>query len=165
MAAEISHLESFLQQNPYIKFIRYQWIDYAGILRARVLPIEYCRRLVSESSPLAMSPVALTATTISEFIPGFDCTGVDHIYPDLDSLRPCLYAPGHASVMCFVNEGMEDMQFSRCPRTLLKSFLGKYNDLEIKAGFEVEFLCLNMDGTHLEECLKGFSTTAGLVRV
>jgi glutamine synthetase len=111
-----------------------------------------------------MSPVALTSTTINEFMPDLVPTGVDEIHPDYSSLRLCLYAPGHASVMCFVSEGFDNVGFERCPRSLLRSALAtaERNGLEIKFGFEVEFKCFNLDGTELEECIEAFSSATGL---
>jgi glutamine synthetase len=155
-------LSDFLRDNPTINFIRYQWIDYTGILRARVVTTSHCRDLVLRSAPLPMSPVAMTSTAINEFMPDLIPTGVDLLYPDFTSLRPCLYAPGYASVMCFVSEGIGNVGFKRCPRTILRALLTRRRELEIKVGFEVEFKCLNIDGTDLEDCLKGWSTTTGL---
>jgi len=33
---------------------------------------------------------------------------------------------------------------------------------DIKIGFEIEFRCLHVDGTNVDECMEGFSTAAGL---
>ena len=60
--------------------------------------------------------------------------------------------------MCFVSEGVGNVGFKRCPRTLLGSAISSAPDLDIKIGFEVEFRCLNTDGTDLEDCLEGWST-------
>jgi glutamine synthetase len=160
----LSFLDSFLFRHPSIRYIRYQWVDYAGILRVRILTVSYCRRLAETSSPLPMSPVALTSTTINEWMPDLVATGVDHIHADYSSLRPCLYVPRHASVMCFVSEGIGNVGFGRCPRTLLYTALSTAatREVEINVGFEVEFRCLNLDGTDVEECMAGFSTAAGL---
>lgn len=161
---QLSPLESFLGSNNSIQYIRYQWVDYAGILRVRVVTVPHCRHLAANSAPLPMSPIALTSTTINEFMPDLITTGVDHIHPDYSSLRPCLYAPGHASVMCFVSEGIGDVGFARCPRTLLCNSLSRASaeDIEINIGFEIEFRCLNPDGMDVADCLEGFSTAAGL---
>ena len=89
MDEPISHppslIESFFSNNPTIKFVRYQWIDYAGI-RVRVLTASHCRRLALHGAPLAMSPVAMTSTTVNQFMPDLVPTGVDLIHPDLSSL-------------------------------------------------------------------------------
>jgi len=153
---------SFLQNNPSINFVRYQWVDYTGILRTRVLTTSHFRRLVLSSSPLAMSPVAMTSTTINEFMPDLVPTGVDHIYPDVSSLRPLLYAPEYASVMCFVSEGITNAGFNRCPRTILSAVASQGAELDIKVGFELEFRCLNPDGTNLDDCLGSWSNSASM---
>lgn len=155
-------VESFLNDNLTINFIRYQWIDYSGILRVRVLTVSHCRRLAMKSSPLAMSPVAMTSSTFNEFMPDLIPTGVDYIHPDFTSLRPCLYAPGHASVMCFVSEGIGNVGFNRCPRTILSAACNAGKELGVKVGFEVEFICLNTDGAPLEDCIAGWSSMGAL---
>lgn len=162
ISAPIVLVDSFLQANPSIKFIRYEWVDYTGILRTRVLTTSHFRRLVLSSSPLAMGPVAMTATTINEFMPDLVCTGVDHIYPDLSTLRPLLYAPQYAAVMCFVCEGNGNARFRRCPRTILAEIASQGKDLAIKIGFELEFQCLNPDGTSLEDCMASWSNSAAM---
>jgi glutamine synthetase len=159
--ATLFFFDSYLKENPTIKFIRYQWIDYAGILRIRILPVSHCRHLLEHDSVLQMSPIAITSSTIVEFMPDVVPTGSDILIPDFRSLRACFYAPGHASVMCYVSEDHEAFGRDRCPRTLLdRSMLAAGRG--IKCGFEVEFICLNSDGTTLNDCLDGFSTAAGL---
>ena len=104
----------------------------------------------------------MTATTVSQFMPGFIPTGVDHVYPDLSSLRPLLYAPDYAAVMCFVYEGIGEAGFSRCPRTILSNIASRGKDLDIKVGFELEFRCLNPDGTSLDDCVASWSNSAAM---
>src|SRR5579859_7053691 len=60
--ATLSLFSSFLERNPTIKFIRYQWIDYAGILRIRILPVSHCRHLLEHDSELQISPVDMLAS-------------------------------------------------------------------------------------------------------
>jgi glutamine synthetase len=161
--AKVEALSLFLEHHPSVEFIRFQWVDYAGHLRARVLTVSYCRALAVTSSPLPMSPIALTAASINEWMPDQLSSGVDYISPDYSSIRECPYAPGNAIVMCFVRQFGDDTQ-SLCPRTLLKSAISIASELglELKVGFEVEFRCLNRDGTNLEECLAPSSLAAGL---
>ena len=155
-------LGCFLRNNP-IKFINCQWIDYAGILRTCTVTTLYLRSLAKDSFAIRFSPIALTSSTIHEFMQDLVPTGVDFICPDFSSLRPCRYEPGYAGVMCSISEGIGDFGFKRCPRTILNKTISSAVEvgLEIKVGFEVEFRCLNTDGTDLEDCLKGWSTAAG----
>jgi glutamine synthetase len=165
MAQDARHvkLTKFLLCNPEVEFVRYQWVDYTGILRARVITRSHCVDLSLRSLPLAMSPVAMTSTTINEFMRDLIATGVDHIYPDFSSLRVCFYAERHASVMCFVFEGSGNVGFSRCPRTILSNLIvSARKTTELEVGFELEFMCLNPDGSELVDCLIGWSTAAGL---
>ena len=63
--------------------------------------------------------------------------------------------------MCYVSEGHGAFGRDRCPRTLLERSMFAAGG-GIKCGFEVEFICLNLDGTTLNDCMDGFSTAAGL---
>jgi glutamine synthetase len=161
---DISLLESFLATHPSIKYIRYQWVDYSGILRIRILPIAHARRLAEFSTPVAIPPVAMTAVTLYGYLPEYPVTGLDHLHPDLSSLRPCYYAPGHASVMCFISEGIHNVGFERCPRTILKRTCERAREMGVhfKVGFEMEFRTFKPDGPIVEECIEGFNSAAGL---
>ncbi|CAI7623303.1 unnamed protein product [Penicillium palitans] len=49
MSPDQEKLEEFLQANKSIKYIRLQWIDYSGVLRARFVPIARCLQIASGS--------------------------------------------------------------------------------------------------------------------
>lgn len=157
MSSPRTLLDSFLAKNPSIEFIRYQWIDYCGILRALVLPVASSLH----NSPFKLSPNAMTVATFLGFMPEHIHTGVNYIYPDFSSLRVCHYSPAHASVMCAVFED-RDRGFTRDPRTLLNNTLAKAEGLGLKVGCEIEFRCLKPDGTYLDDCMSAWWTTAAL---
>ena len=60
--------------------------------------------------------------------PGFSLTGESLYCPDLSSMRLCGYAPGHASVLGFLehktpvigSDGIASLKDSLCPRGILK---------------------------------------------
>lgn len=145
-----------------IKFVRCQWVEFSGILRTRVLTTSHFLDLAESSSPIAVSPIAMTAATLGGFMPDLVVTGVDHLYPDFWSFRPLLYAPEYASVMCYVSEGIGNAAFKRCPRTILRNVAKRGEDLEIKLGFEVEFRCFNPDGTSPDDCIASGSNSAAM---
>ena len=157
MSTYRTDLDSFLLHNPTVEFIRYQWIDYCGILRALFLPSTSSLH----NSTFKVSPNAMTVATFLDFMPDHIHTGVNYIHPDFSSLRVCHYAPSHASVMCAVFED-RDRTFTRDPRTLLKNILDRAEGLGLKVGFEIEFRCLKPDGTYLDECMSAWWTTAAL---
>jgi glutamine synthetase len=156
------HVQQFFGENTSITFVRCQWVEFSGILRTRVLTTSHFMGLVESSSPIAMSPIAMTAATLGGFMPDLIVTGVDHLYPDFWSLRPLLYAPESASVMCYVSEGIGNMGFRRCPRTILRNVAKSGEDLGIKVGFELEFRCFNPDGTSPEDCIASGSNSAAM---
>ena len=86
--------------------------------------------------------------------------------PDWPSLRLCHFAPGHASVMCFVYCHETETPFSQCPRHLLKSTLQGFGDYECRmlVGFEIEFVLLdalsNVPST--ADPIGGISVSSGL---
>src|SRR5579859_5732348 len=160
-SSQLSRVREVLEDKS-VKFVRCQWVEFSGILRTRVLPISHFMSLAESSSPIAMSPIAMTAATLGGFRLVNIVTGVDHLWPDFGSFRPLLYAPEYASVMCYVSEGIGNAAFKRCPRTILRKVAKRGEDLEIKLGFELEFRCLNIDGTSPEDCIASGSNSAAM---
>jgi len=160
-ATELPHVRKVLEDES-IKFVRCQWVEFSGILRTRVLTTSHFVSLAESATPIAMSPIAMTAATLGGFMPDLIVTGVDHLYPDYSSFRPLLYAPEYASVMCYVAEGIGEAFFKRCPRTILHNVAKRGEDLDIKLGFELEFRCFNPDGTNLEDCIASGSNSAAM---
>ena len=83
--ATLSFFDSFVKDNPTIKFIRYQWIDYAGILGIRILPVSHCRHLLEPGSALQITSVTITSSTIVESMSDLVSFGCDVLIPDLRS--------------------------------------------------------------------------------
>jgi hypothetical protein len=87
-----------------IKYIRFQWLDLANILRYRVIPLAQWIKILESSRPsISLLKVNLSLVVL-HIPPGFVSTG-EYIYkPDLSSLRVIPYAPGQASVMGYYEE-------------------------------------------------------------
>ena len=167
-------LEKFLEQNPDVDIIRFNWIDYSGVLRTRFVPVALCRAIVGEHEDYQVPQTSLTvpvSTAPESFPPGI---GVEvlGLRPDCRSLRVCGFKPNHASVMCFVEQkfGPENQQYDLCPRSFLVDLLDRFahewdrKDGGILAGFEIEFMLLDQNFqplNHLDR-LNSYQTTAGL---
>ncbi|PVH72820.1 glutamine synthetase [Cadophora sp. DSE1049] len=141
--------EDFLTTNPGILFIRLIWIDYYGITRVRLTTKSHMSYLQRSRIPLAVSPGALDA-------PYFPLTGrlpragVTRIYPDWTSLRLCLFAPGHAQMMCYLSEAFDGSFLATDPRTLLRKTATRIQALHsrtVLVGFEAEFFLLDPSQT------------------
>jgi len=144
-SGDVKILETFLASNPSVEYIRYQWIDYSGLLSARIATKSFALSLGRKESSLTIQSPILTALILdnSFLFEDFE-VGQDELFADWSSLKICHYAPKHAMVMCFVKEGghKDGKGFRRCPRSRLQevcsSAKGKH-DLDFLVGNEVEF--------------------------
>lgn len=114
-----------LQKNYGIEYIRLQWVDFTNSILYRIISIEYFDELLKSSRPsVSIAKCALGLVFIS-LAPGFSPIGEYLYVPDMNTLRLCPYAPGHASVMGYFEEKEpigRDLTFTVpiCPRTTLK---------------------------------------------
>ncbi|KAH9918703.1 glutamine synthetase/guanido kinase [Epithele typhae] len=146
--------------NANIKFVRIQWIDYINTVRFRVVPTRYFLEMHGiRNGAEAVAPannvrpgIGLTKASLGlvglNVAPGFGAVG-EHLYvPDLSSWRVCTYAPGHASVMGYLQEKTPHPQHGLtvplCPRTLLKRIVDDAEMAGIRylVGVESEFILL-----------------------
>jgi glutamine synthetase len=111
-----------------IRYIRITWVDFTKIVRFHVVPIALFARILASPRPsISMIRGALGVFSI-QLADGFITTGEYLYVPDLDSLRVCPYAPGHASVMGWYEEkvpvpssdGTLTLKVDVCPRATLK---------------------------------------------
>lgn len=168
-------LSGFLVQNPAIEFIRYQWVDYSGVLRTRILPKNYCTSLVASNKPVLLPSCAHTCL-VNNTIFDWSAMGSNRLFPDWTSLRRYhtgKFANRYGSVMCWTNEpngSDEDTACTRCPRTAMRNVLKQAKDsfgLDILIGFEVEFMLTSSnaaDGVRHQLLEKGGLSTACFCR-
>lgn len=144
-----SILDRFLESHPSVRFVRLQWQDVSGLLRARVVPVEQAGLLARCKKPLQLAPCALALAVENSVLPApTNYLGSDLGYADWASLRTStLLDPLYASVMCTIVRGYEPQPPPRnhdnvCPRHALGTVLSKafqQSQLEFMVGFEVEF--------------------------
>ncbi|KAI1768525.1 glutamine synthetase [Hypoxylon sp. FL1150] len=163
-------LKDFLDANDSVKYIRLQWVDFSGVLRARFVPAARCLRIASGSEKvcLAQNSMVMPISTAPKIFSLSDYHETWYLRPDWSSLRRCGFKAGHAAVMSFVDQKDSKAQFDKCPRMLLAQaveFLEKEWNTEVLIGFEIQFVLLdksnNLDEP-LEENLNDYSRTAGL---
>lgn len=152
-------LSEFLHTHPQIQFIRYQWVDLSGILRARCLPNSHALKLACTDQPLRCGPITLQALADSSVMPNLSRSGVHELHPDWSSLRTL--GPGgntaYATVMCSIVEKLPQNgnrpDPTVCPRTALREVLDVALHrwgIRFLVGFEVELVILrdNKNKTH-----------------
>jgi hypothetical protein len=130
------------------RFVRLSWVDLTNVARCRVIPIRalahlaascasrhaeprffagaFHNLLASRRPGLGIAKAVLGLVEVS-CAPGFHPTG-EYLYtPDMATIRPCTYAPGHVSVMGWFEEklleGRNSYSTALCPRTQLKKVL------------------------------------------
>ncbi|KAH8807473.1 hypothetical protein F5884DRAFT_789315 [Xylogone sp. PMI_703] len=169
MSLDEEKLEKFLQENPSIMYIRIQWIDYSGVLRARFVPIARCFRIASgsESICVAQNSMLIPISTAPRIFSLSDYHETWHLCPDWSSLRRCGFETGHAAVMSFVDQKDAETGFDRCPRMLLVRALEQLEKewgAKVRIGFEIEFVLLDASNSIVKpmDRLNGYSRTAGL---
>ncbi|KAI0360811.1 FLU1-II [Trametes cingulata] len=137
---------------PDIRFVRVQYVDYVNVLRCRVLPASYFRKLYSDSGSrpgIALAKIGLGIIGLM-CAHGFGSTGEYLYVPDLSSWRVCTYAPGHASVMGWFQEKVPHprtgLTVDMCPRTLLARLVREAKEkagVSFLFGVESEFILMS----------------------
>jgi glutamine synthetase len=111
-----------------IGYIRFQWIDFTNIVRFRIMPVSYFKKLLEGNRPgIAVAKVTLGIVYLS-VASGFSPMGEYLVTPDLSTIRPCPYEPGHASLIGWFEEkagvtdsqGQPTVQVDLCPRGMLR---------------------------------------------
>lgn len=164
-------LKEFLRVNKSIKYIRIQWIDYSGVLRARFVPVARCLRIAngSETIRLAQNSMIIPISTAPRIFSLSDYHETWLLRPDWSSLRVCGFQTSHAAAMSFVDQKDAETRLDKCPRMLLVQALERLDKewgVKVLVGFEIEFVLLDGDGSNdvikpLDR-LNGYSRTAGL---
>ncbi|EJP65971.1 fluG protein [Beauveria bassiana ARSEF 2860] len=139
-------LEVFLERHNSVRFVRLQWQDVSGVLRARVVPVKQARRLASGRATMQLAPRSLeSAVENSVLTAPTNYLGSDRGCPDWTTLRTrTMLDPLYASVMCGISrdQGPESRRNDVCARRSLENVLSEASQrfqLEFLIGFEVEF--------------------------
>jgi hypothetical protein len=106
--------------------VRITWIDLINNIRFRAVPLSSFQRLLASSRPgvmIAQGAFGIAGITLA---PGFGPVGEYFYVLDLSTIRLCSYAPGHASIVGW----LQDMTpapgrvlgtgVPMCPRSVLK---------------------------------------------
>jgi len=136
-----------------IRYIRFQWVDYTNTVRFRIMPLSYFKKLLEGNRPgIAVAKVALGIVYLI-VASGFAPMEEYLITPDLSTIRPCPYEPGHASIVGWIEEkagvvdsqGKPVLQVDLCPRGILRRIVEEAKtacDVDYLVGFETEFILL-----------------------
>ncbi|OJA19831.1 hypothetical protein AZE42_11259, partial [Rhizopogon vesiculosus] len=135
-----------------IHSVHITWVDFGNSTRFRVLPLSSFQRLLVSSRPGVTIAQGCFGLVLSGIVlaPGFSATGEYLYVVDLDTIRLCPYAPGHASIMGWFQDKIPapgralGTGVPMCPRSVLKRVIDtatSYNAAFL-VGFESEFILL-----------------------
>ncbi|KAF7113953.1 hypothetical protein CNMCM5793_006136 [Aspergillus hiratsukae] len=146
-----SFVQEFLHTHSDVQFIRFQWVDLSGILRARCLPESHALKLARTGQPLRCGPITVHALADNSVMPDLPRSGVHELHPDWASLRTLGSGSSavYAAVMCSIVERLPPNgnrpDSSICPRTALTKILHlalQQWGVQFLVGFEVELVIL-----------------------
>lgn len=137
-------LETFIQENRSVKFLRLQWLDYTATPRTRILPLEQALKMFRARKLLHLVKASLGMLQTDEICPGSLPVGCYALYPDFKGLR-LGSRTGYATVQCEFREeeNLGDVEID--PRTSLRRQIekAKANGVEFLTGFEIEVVFMS----------------------
>ena len=135
-------ISSFLDAKG-IKFVRIVWCDNGNVIRGKAVHRnffpDYVRHGVGISEAQQAVPVTIDAPAPGS---GLGPVGEVRLVPDLETLVPLPYAPGHARVMGDMVRDGKAWPF--CPRHFLKRMIEAASsaEIDVMGAFENEFYLL-----------------------
>ncbi|RMD39400.1 hypothetical protein DV735_g5727, partial [Chaetothyriales sp. CBS 134920] len=137
--------EAFLKANPGVKYIWYQFCDYTGTLRHRMVPVAQFRKQITRGKYQRL-PMAFTRLLQDDTPSSFGATGESLAVPDLStlSLNKGIESPSatvQSWLMLDTGDGLPQEHWNLCPRWLLQrqvdALKSEFN-IDVLIGFEVE---------------------------
>ena len=157
-------LNSLLDANPSIEFVRCQWVDFTASVRTRLVTVRQARRLAAEKRSISVASPIASGFLVDGSFNVINDGDKDSLILDWSTLVVCHYQPGHAAVMCFINEAGRG--FHCCPRSLLKKIereAEEHHGMTFSVGVEVEFyLTKSADSTAPVQDIESYCSTASL---
>ncbi|KAK6543658.1 hypothetical protein TWF694_000398 [Orbilia ellipsospora] len=159
-AESLKWLEKFLANHKGIEYLRLNWLDYSGILRARVVKLRHAINQLEENedgSILGVTKATLYLLANCYMSEGGTAVGEFRLVPDMSSIRLHPHKRDgetrgkHASVMCYIQDESHE-PIGICPRGILRRSLKRASEVglsDFKMGFEIEFCMFKQ--TELDE--------------
>lgn len=133
-------LQSLLNANLSVEFVRFQWVDFTGTVRTRLVTKRQALRLASQNLSISVASPITRAFLVDGSFHEITVGAKDSLIPDWSTLVVCHYQAGLAALMCFIDEA--GRRFDCCPRSRLKSLereMEEKHGMSFLVGVEVEF--------------------------
>lgn len=146
-------LDVFLRDNPDVKYIWMQWVDYTATIRVRIFPILEFAKIVRKQRRIGISLAVFWMLVDDTVLPEGSTTGQFYMEPDLSSLRRNVGLDSKSATVMTYWRSEEGTQLEGCPRTTLQNVVTKLeseHNINVNCGFEVEVVFMkpitNADG-------------------
>ncbi|KAF9701133.1 hypothetical protein EKO04_000720 [Ascochyta lentis] len=146
---DVARFDDFMRQNPGIKFVYVQWLDYMATMRVRILPIKEFKRIVYEGQRIGISQGntgTLQDDTLTSVV---NTKGQIYVEPDLRSLRRAHDKdPLKAATVLSYWRSEDGSPLPSCPRNNLETLISELqykHDTTLQVGFEIEITFLSRD--------------------
>lgn len=146
---DVARFESFVRENPDIKFVYIQWLDYMATMRVRILPMKEFTRIVYEGERIGISQGntgTLQDDTLTSVV---NTTGQIYVEPDLRSIRRAHEKdPLKAATVLSYWRSEDGSALPSCPRNNLETLVSELqykHSTTLQVGFEIEVTFLSRD--------------------
>lgn len=157
-------LQSLLDANPSVEFVRFQWVDLTATVRVRLVTVRQALRLAGEGLSISVASPISRAILLDGSLNEVTIGEKDSLVPDWSTLAVCHYQAGHASVICVLDEAGRG--FDTCPRSLLNKVereVEEQHGMTFRVGVEVEFyLTASAESTAPVKAVAAYCSTAAL---
>ena len=139
---DVQLFDTFQAQNPGIKFIYVQWLDYMATVRARIIPIKEFTRIIHEGERIGISRGNIGTLQDDTLTPLVNTTGQIYVEPDLRSLcRTHNKDPLHSATVLSYWRDESGNAIRECPRNNLETLINALqftHSTTLFIGFEIE---------------------------
>jgi glutamine synthetase len=145
-------LARFLEQNPSVKFLRLQWLDYVTTLRLRIIPIKLALDMFHKQKSIGITKAVLGLIHQDIMVPTFKPVGEYELIPCFEGLR-LGERDGYAIVQGEFRE-KDGSEVAIDPRSALRRIVerAQKHDISFLVGFELEVVFMTssiVDGAHV----------------
>lgn len=144
---DVAYFNDFVKENPGIKFVYVQWLDYMATMRVRVLPIKEFTRIIYEEERIEIpqgSTGVLQNDTLTRVV---NTKGQIYVEPDLRSLRRAHEKdPLKAATVLSYWRSVDGHPLPVCPRSNLENLITELqykHNTTLQVGFEIEVTFLS----------------------
>lgn len=146
---DVARFEDFNRQNPGIKFVYIQWIDFMATMRVRILPIKEFTRIIYEGRRIGISQGNTGTLQNDTLTPVVNTKGQIYVEPDLRSLRRAHDKdPLKAATVLSYWRSEDGHPLPSCPRNTLETTITELQqsfNTTLEVGFEIEVTFLTRD--------------------